>query len=387
MESPSWLTYIELTGGVQGLLLLLVWLRSSKRQGWAGCFLAGLLSTASSLLFWLALHDSRQLAFVPDLIGFGPALPFLFGPLLLGYLRAVVHPHFSWRTLYWVHSLPFWLVILGHIPFYLKPYCEKRAFILDHYHQPHLDWWGLLPLLAFLAYLPALFKRIDEHDTALKNQYSTIEKRRLSWLRQLLLGLCVCYGLFGMGYFIQGLHPAGQWLAFALTGLVYTVGYQQLRHADLFAFSPTPEHMINGEPAHLLAAQRETAGNRKYEKSELSIDQSRVYAAQLNQLMNDHERYRTGQLTLSQLAGELRITPHILSQVLNQTLGVSFHEYVNGYRVEAVKQALADPKQQHFTILAVAFDAGFESKAAFNNTFRKHTGLTPSQYRRQLRSN
>ena len=101
--------------------------------------------------------------------------------------------------------------------------------------------------------------------------------------------------------------------------------------------------------------------------------------------MTTHQRYREGQLSLKQVADELRISPHALSQVLNQTLGVTFYDYINGYRVEAVKSTLVDSRKRHLTILTLAYEAGFESKATFNNAFKKHTGLTPSQFRNQQR--
>ena len=66
--------FIELFGGGQGLLLLIVWLCSPARYGWAGRFLTLLLASASTLLFWLALHDSRLLVYTPDLIGLGPTV-------------------------------------------------------------------------------------------------------------------------------------------------------------------------------------------------------------------------------------------------------------------------------------------------------------------------
>ncbi|MBO0938627.1 helix-turn-helix transcriptional regulator [Fibrella sp. HMF5335] len=383
MHTVPPITYIEALGGFQGLFLLLVWLRSPNQRSWAGRFLALLVAAACTLLFWMALHDARWLAYVPDLIGLGPAIPFLFGPLLFGYLKAVVGPTFRWRRVYWLHSLPYWLVLPGHIPFYAKPFAEKQAFVSDHYTHPHLDWWGQLPVVHFVAYLPAVFSLINQHDTALKTYYSVTETLRLAWLRQLIIALGLCYGLFYLTYAVQGLHPAGNLLTFAITGLVYLIGYRQLRNPGLFNLR---------EPTETLTDVPEVPGllpkppGKKYGKSELPADKSQAYAGQLETLMRQQQPYRNGQLTLPQLASKLSIAPHALSQVLNQTLNVTFYDYINGYRVDAVKQLLADARNQHLTLLALALDAGFESKAAFNNAFKKHTGLTPSQYRTQLRT-
>ena len=373
--------FIELFGGGQGLLLLIVWLRSPARYGWAGRFLILLLASASALLFWLALHDSRLLVYTPDLIGLGPALPFLLGPLLYGYLRVSALSSFRWRAVYGLHSLPFWLVLLGHLPFYSKPFAEKQAFVLSHYNHAHLDWWGQLPLVHFLIYGLLSWPFLSRYNMMLKTGYSTTEGFRLTWFRQLSLALGAGYGLFILVYVSRGLHPAGSVLALSLTGFVYLVGYRQLRQPALFDAVPVAE---SAEPIPTGTESTQQRIVPKYQKSSLSADTSRAYARQLTELMTGQSRYRDGRLTLSQVADELGISSHTLSQVLNQTLNVTFYDYVNGYRVEAVKQALVNPKNHYLTILALALDAGFDSKAAFNSAFKKHTGLTPSQYRSQF---
>ena len=57
---------------------------------------------------------------------------------------------------------------------------------------------------------------------------------------------------------------------------------------------------------------------------------------------------------------------------------------INEYRLEEVKKSLEDPKHQNYTVLAIAYDAGFNSKSTFNDYFKKSTGMTPSQYKKTL---
>ena len=76
-------------------------------------------------------------------------------------------------------------------------------------------------------------------------------------------------------------------------------------------------------------------------------------------------------------------TSYHLSQLLNENLNQKFYDFVNGYRVEEAKRALFDPANDHLTILAVALEAGFSSKSAFNAAFKKFAGTTPSDFRKQ----
>ena len=97
--------------------------------------------------------------------------------------------------------------------------------------------------------------------------------------------------------------------------------------------------------------------------------------------MAETRPYLDSQLTLQDLAEELAISPHNLSEVINTQAGKNFYDFVNGYRVEEAKRRLRDPRHANLTILAVATDSGFNSKATFNAFFKRSTGQTPSQYR------
>ena len=84
---------------------------------------------------------------------------------------------------------------------------------------------------------------------------------------------------------------------------------------------------------------------------------------------------------MADLAGRLSTTPHKLSEVLNSQLGVSFYDFVNGYRVREVQRRIAARDAESLTMLSLAMDAGFASKSTFNLVFKKFTGQTPSDFR------
>jgi AraC-like DNA-binding protein len=103
--------------------------------------------------------------------------------------------------------------------------------------------------------------------------------------------------------------------------------------------------------------------------------------------MEDRALYKEPTLTVSDLAGALSVTPHNLSQVINTQFGKNFYDFVNTYRVEEAKRRLVNPKDTHLTILAIAEESGFNSKSSFNTFFRKHAGMTPSEYRKRQTPN
>jgi len=100
--------------------------------------------------------------------------------------------------------------------------------------------------------------------------------------------------------------------------------------------------------------------------------------------MEQEHPYRETSLTLTMLSNMLDAFPHHLSQVINEKLGKSFFDFVNEYRVQETKKALASPESSRFSVLGIALDAGFNSKSAFYTAFKKHTGMTPTQFKDRL---
>lgn len=105
----------------------------------------------------------------------------------------------------------------------------------------------------------------------------------------------------------------------------------------------------------------------------------------LKTVMNDDAVFKQPRLTIRSLAARLKTPEHRLRHIINQGLGHrNFSEFVNGYRIDAVKSVFADPKNARTPILTIALDAGYNSLAPFNRAFKAATGLTPSAYRAGL---
>jgi AraC-like DNA-binding protein len=100
----------------------------------------------------------------------------------------------------------------------------------------------------------------------------------------------------------------------------------------------------------------------------------------LERAMEKDQLYLDPELNLNHLAAHLDIHPKMLSAVLNQVLQKGFSEYVNAWRVEAVKRMILDPDKQHLTITGIAYDCGFNSQPTFQRAFKAATGQTPSNY-------
>jgi AraC-like DNA-binding protein len=101
----------------------------------------------------------------------------------------------------------------------------------------------------------------------------------------------------------------------------------------------------------------------------------------LRKIMVNEKLYLERELSLGETANKLGIHAHHLSKLLNVQLGVNFFEFVNEYRVDEFKRLASNPENKHISLLGLAMDAGFNSKATFNRFFKISTGLTPSDFR------
>jgi AraC-like DNA-binding protein len=100
----------------------------------------------------------------------------------------------------------------------------------------------------------------------------------------------------------------------------------------------------------------------------------------LNRLMDEERVYTDDQLTLRDLADELAITPHQLSQLLNDRLNTNFNTFVNQYRIRDAKEMLLSQPEK--TVLAISLEVGFNSKSAFYEAFARFTGMSPQNFRK-----
>jgi AraC-like DNA-binding protein len=89
-------------------------------------------------------------------------------------------------------------------------------------------------------------------------------------------------------------------------------------------------------------------------------------------------------LTLEQLASQLRLRPKLLSQAINEGLGRNFFEFINTYRIDEAKRLLTNPADKKITVLEVLYQVGFNSKSSFNTVFKKQTGMTPSEFKKKM---
>ena len=375
---------ILLIAAAQGFFLTLL-IFHKHRDLYANRFLISIIFLFSILLLHLLLgelgYEHIYPHFVMMIIGIGLLIP----PLHYLYARFLVNNDRRFMKIQWLHFLPF-LVYEFYCLIYLFYFDDKS---LVNLLENELSFNGLLfnwsQLTVGFIYVIPTFRIINRYSVRIKELYSSIEKIKLNWLRNItiMVTIVLIVFLFENILFLFGINFSNNFnLSSFLTAVyVYVLGYLGLFKSEVFA-----QQEIVSVNVQDYWNDRENKGmysKSKYEKSGLSIEKSEESLKMLSDLMEKQQPYIKNDLSLNELASMLSLSSHNLSEIINTRLKKNFFDFVNQYRVEKVKSDLIDANKKHLNILAIAFDAGFSSKSSFNSIFKKHTHLTPSEYRRQ----
>ena len=124
---------------------------------------------------------------------------------------------------------------------------------------------------------------------------------------------------------------------------------------------------------------------KKYADYALSKNELDMLNEKLQELMIEEKPYLDRKLTITKLASMLDIHPKKLSQVINTVYENTFFNFINTHRVNEVKDRMQNPAFKNFSFLGLALDSGFNTKSAFNAAFKKNTGITPSEYKNEIK--
>jgi AraC-like DNA-binding protein len=234
----------------------------------------------------------------------------------------------------------------------------------------HESTTGLLFVVALnviiLIYLIASLRIMANYQQRIKEEFSNTRRIDLSWLRFLLLGFCLIWILDVTHFFVslaQDSYPHN--LSIAVLGL-------------LFIYANSILYFGLKQPAIFNGVKEKS----KYKNSNLTLAGIEQYKTKLLEFMEKEKPYLDPDLKMQDLAESLSIPARHLSQVINDKLGQNFFDFVSSYRIKEAKKHLID-KNNGNTVLEILYDAGFNAKSTFNNIFKKKTGLTPTQYKRQ----
>ena len=397
---------IMLLGAAHGLFLGLILLSTGKFAGTGRIYLA-LFTLAFALdLGHEYLYQSRYLLNFLGLAFIDPIVNLVYGPCLYLYTRALTQgTSFKFSSWQGLHGVP---VSMAVIVVLFLPELNPQQFTAIYYAElenlsgPEISVQKTISSIALTSvftmglYLYCSIRLLGVHASAVRQQFSALEKITLNWLRSLLIAFAILFMLLVLDGFFSGLFglndQLNKLLYLGIVVVIYAMGYLGMRQSAIFTgqkpltLVDTELHQPKAKPVaaktNAEAGNDETVTVSKYQKSALDAAASAVLCEELKRYMEIEKPHLENRLNLSQLADLMNITPNYLSQVINEQLQINFFDFINGYRIEEAKTMLEDPGAENLSVVTIAYQAGFNSKSAFYSAFKKFVGCTPNEYRK-----
>ncbi|WP_422860693.1 helix-turn-helix domain-containing protein [Flagellimonas sp. S174] len=327
-----WISIINILFAFQGLFLAFnYFIKSNSRSTLT--FHVGMLMTICSMFLlntFFALNN--EIHFESFTQPFSNMLMLAIGPSLYVYLRATIDEKNITAKAIW-HYVPFFAVVL-------------LFFILER------ETWevaGMFMGFSQLGIYLYICLRLSS-----KNLYSL-------WIRPMLIAFTVVFvinlilKLLLTRYEVHFLIPLNSTLLFGIP--IFWISYRELNQTSNFF-------------------------RKANESNQIDAERFKKYIAQIESAMNKDHLYRNPNLSVKIMARQLEIPINMLSQVVNTHYDRSFPDFVNSFRLEEVKRNLLAEEFKRYTILGIAEISGFKSGSRFNTLFKKHVGMTPSEFRK-----
>lgn len=324
----------------------------------------------------------------------------LMGPVIYMYIRSLLNPGFTFNKMDRWHFVPgfayiLWTIIVAVTDLLVM----KRYYLMDGQNDPDFDtWYQAIGFISLLIYLILSLRYYLMYRAFIVQELSFADTVQFKWVRNFLIA---CFLYFFSTIFLDILRLVGVNIGYQDTWWYYLLFAFIFYYIAISGYANSIEQkktfeldFLRYRMPSLMGAETEPQENPIEEAAFEVIPAAALSAVEnslesiippewtkkVTQTMVNEKLYRNPELTLTDLANHLGTNPSLLSKIINRSFGKNFNDYVNEYRVLEVKDQLSNPNNAHLTIMGLAYDAGFNSKATFNRAFKKVTGDSPKTF-------
>ncbi|MFK8103708.1 MAG: helix-turn-helix domain-containing protein [Saprospiraceae bacterium] len=364
-----------------GLLftLLLLW-RYFRQKNISDLFLAGVLFVHTyertiytiGFLSWYDNFPNTKINY------FLISTSFIFGPLVYFYVKSVTQTNFKFKRQDYWHFLPQALLTLGALGVYLYDSNQagfwetQNGKLVSTLSMQYINLFcDILGDISIAIYLFLAIQMERRYRKKIRELFSSLFSVELGWLRNFLAIFTL---LFLSDILLNEINDNIVKMGYKDFWWIHLAAGLSLIYLGIYGYFLDIKklHDINiGAGAQTLA--------RTDEQQQLSTADLESQK-RLHQFMEAEKPYLNPSLTLAKLAEAFELNANLLSQIINKGEGMNFNDFINAYRVKEVQQMIIAGKADQFTLLTLAYEAGFNSKATFNRTFKKFTQLSPSEF-------
>ena len=347
----------------------------------------------------------------------------LFFPIFYLYIQSLTHRKFRIRKKDFFHFIPAILVLVLNIPYLFLSNEEKHWFVSVGYGQitenslliylrniNRIGVFGIIniQLLVYIA-LSIYFYR--DYKNKIENIFSYKENIDLRWIRVLIVFFLVLFLIIDTVHFFSIKTNLPHRIFYNSSMLIFNIsifayGMYQKNIFEKPNFQEIKKNTINPETKRFIDFEIFIPENRnsenednkeedneeedknfsKYQKSPLKNNQKIQIIEELDKYM-ENKPYYYSNLTIDEVAEALKTNSKYLSQVINETYSKNFYTYVNFFRINDSKEMLLSEQFDNYSMEGIAKTVGFNSKSSFYSAFKKHTGFTPTEFKKKEKLN
>jgi len=325
---------------------------------------------------------------------FGNGVGFLLGPVLYFYLKSIVLPESKIVKPLLKSLIPYLLIWL----FVSGPLSITLVFnTLHDFHKLYSKYKIIVYILEdiyFFCYLVLSLKFLKNLQKVYQENYSSSNANDLIWCRNLIFGFMFVIAVDIMFSFYQGFFAPLLWKIDIIVSCTMMLMYSYLGYKVIFQsqilipdfliakldnYDSTPNPVPKDEDVNMQSLDKNNINPLAFTTEQVEVLKDKVI-----KLLEEEKIHLSENLSLGEMAFQVGVTDKKLSELLNKHLNTNFYNLVNEYRVGEVKKRLCDESSSKYTLLAIAFESGFQSKASFNRIFKQKTGLSPAEYRKTV---
>ncbi len=337
-----------------------------------------------TLSYYSDLHDLGIITVLTFI--FQDHIELVIGPLLLLYVKSLFEKDLQFLKRSWRHFIPAILyTFLISIPILAS--IIQGAFVFSYLET--LSKYELLVLefqsLFLVAYIILALRIVKRYSKALKDNYSNLKEIDIGWVKKLLWGVLVvviidlCINSYEIATTEMEWDTGFITMVF-LVILLYYLGYYGTSQSKILL----PDFLLKIDDGPIVKDQSDASERiASHHLASTSPEKIEELRSRLSKVLEVEKPYLDEDLTLGVLANKVSTTDKKLSALLNHYMNISFYDLINKHRVQEVKTKMSDENFDNFTLLALAYDSGFKSKTSFNRIFKKMTGSSPSEYKKQ----
>ena len=313
-----------------------------------------------------------------ELNGFPRSVSLLFGPMVYFYFLAQTNRSFQLKRSHLWHFLPYGVYFVFRMAFFVQGPDEVEKLNASMVDTVFTYVFRAGLIVSFSYYLSKCLAIYKKYRTWSQEQYSNLDLIDFKWFRNFIY--CMIFWLVFrelmmiLDVLITLDFYQDWWWNLGLVAVILYIGLEGFAQKQLsrIDFAPDSNTVIQDVPI------RE---NSTLPPSSESVDLEKLALSdRLGELMLMERLYVQPELSLQELSQHLQTNPVQLSATINQVLGKNFNDYINGLRIDEFIQKYRADRARRYTLLSLALDSGFNSKATFNRAFKKIKGSSPQEY-------